>query len=736
MSVIMVSTSHCAAVTLHYCSGKVREGQERCTLSENTLGAQDIRDLSSAWRNERKCYGKENGVQCSHVVYSLDPNDPKAKTISDRELADIGHEFASKVAPNHNYAVFVHRDREHPHIHIVWGSINLETGKKFQMGPPELRQAKEIKNQIDKAHGIAITVPKPEQVKVPWPVRRQLDKNPEYYSWKIDLYDKIIDARDNATSFKDFREKCKEHNITLNVRGNKNITYAFIDKDGKQHATRDKNCGQEFTYDNINESIKLRKIQRTKDELTRKIETNPRSNANPSTQRPDADKRNSAPTRDNGGDIPNKDKQPRKANPRTLLEVGGADFNLERSLAKTIPPTKPAPSRTSPTPPEPTKGRGENPDIATRVASQNSRDKQAPKRDDKKLQGVEVGVRSELPQSGRTRSAHPEQQVGDSGTPTRPTHIERKTVQSHGDNEQKTPVPGHNASKHDTTQPGKSSSQHSDNQQQRTSERDASSRTAVVSPSRANTTTKSQEVTLEFTIGGKCKLPLVFPNEDKLNAFKAEFLSVKESYLQTGKVENVSYTVALCLALRAQREHAPDITLVLARETRSLEMAMKRAQEVDSENIKTNKPSKVFNVNSDGLITAQTLHIARFVHSKDKAKIEDVTQELSKHNETIYKAERLRIREEKNHTEVKELAKSRNLRISEPGQTTYHSGAIIAVNKDYVLQKTGYDNATLHQTKNLDKIPQLGSNTTIQYDQGKGKTIEKSRSKGIEMDIF
>ncbi|MGX0404363.1 relaxase/mobilization nuclease domain-containing protein, partial [Staphylococcus epidermidis] len=50
--------------------------------------------------------------------------------------------YAEKLAPNHQVAVYTHADTNHVHNHIVLNSIDLNTGKKFNNNKQALRDVR------------------------------------------------------------------------------------------------------------------------------------------------------------------------------------------------------------------------------------------------------------------------------------------------------------------------------------------------------------------------------------------------------------------------------------------------------------------------------------------------------------------------------------------------------------------------------------------------------------------
>lgn len=76
----------------------------------------------------KQSYRKSNKRQGYHVIISFEP-DEKVTTEQARYVAE---NFAKDVLNNEYEVVYgIHTDKEHMHIHIIWNSVNLVTGKKY-----------------------------------------------------------------------------------------------------------------------------------------------------------------------------------------------------------------------------------------------------------------------------------------------------------------------------------------------------------------------------------------------------------------------------------------------------------------------------------------------------------------------------------------------------------------------------------------------------------------------------
>lgn len=822
MSVIMVSKSHCAAVTLQYCAEKAKDDKNRCTLMESDLESSSARKLARTWEAERKGWGKNEGVQCSHTVYSLNPKDPKSKVITDRELADIGHEFVAKVAPNHSYAIFVHRDRDHPHVHIVWSAINGENGKKFQMGPPDLKRAKSIKDDIDKAHGLEITKPMNIPERVPIAARRLMEQGRDGYSFMLDLQNRISDAADKARSFEKFREILKSDGVEINLRQNKNMTFSFVDKQGKLRQSRHQKLGDNYSYESIvtrietrNHELERAQLQRDLREATSK-EAPRRNDVRPAET---LGHRALKGTPQRGEELSgsNDTNHPRspdiylKQLREELRESSGTSQShrdakearldgIIEIIDESRKRHKPNKSMQQPTEPslESADGRAtassSKAERASRIHTENI-DTARPEKSHREPQrhrlpsqpdsptasapGRHQGKADQIPMDSSRGdllsrdSFLGKQHLPDTTNPTiKTTSRERPDIlgqfifttnKGHQETlnivrgipsvhytqdskkppeyfytlvleggsfkEATIPISEKEAKdgvmeniireKYRTRQLGAFLTERFERLEQLTKEHEQPKK---VSP--AELLPRIETPAYKFSTGA---YDLSFKTKEELESAQKELSQAQKSIETKGKAENLSYTTTVIIAMQQQEATAENHTFVLREQTRSVPQAIERALEVDRENLTKHGTSALFNVDSTGLITSRDFHVARIVPTAEY-QIKAVQSQIHQQNTD-------KLREKNNLQEIHKLAQEKHLTIMEPGKMTRHTGEIVASNSDYILQKTGDNRAVLHSTKALDRTPQQGMNTTIQYSNGKGKVQEKTKSKGIEMEI-
>ncbi len=76
----------------------------------------------------KKVYGKTGKRQGYHVIISFPPDE----TITPEQARFVAEGFINDVLQGEYEVVYgIHTDKEHTHIHIIWNSVNLVTGQKY-----------------------------------------------------------------------------------------------------------------------------------------------------------------------------------------------------------------------------------------------------------------------------------------------------------------------------------------------------------------------------------------------------------------------------------------------------------------------------------------------------------------------------------------------------------------------------------------------------------------------------
>ena len=102
----------------------------------------------------KRDYGKEDGVQYYHMIQSFRPSE-----ITPELALEIAKEFASEHLPGYQTVIGVHVDKEHIHAHILFNSVNADTGEKYHSNAQSYyRQIRDISDRLCREHGLSVIV--------------------------------------------------------------------------------------------------------------------------------------------------------------------------------------------------------------------------------------------------------------------------------------------------------------------------------------------------------------------------------------------------------------------------------------------------------------------------------------------------------------------------------------------------------------------------------------------------
>ena len=142
----------------------------------------------------KRDYGKEDGVQYYHMIQSFRPSE-----ITPELALEIAKEFASEHLPGYQTVIGVHVDKEHIHAHILFNSVNADTGEKYHSNAQSYyRQIRDISDRLCREHGLSVIVrgePSKAVSYIEW-LRRSKDQPTFRSMLEADLREAIQDAND------------------------------------------------------------------------------------------------------------------------------------------------------------------------------------------------------------------------------------------------------------------------------------------------------------------------------------------------------------------------------------------------------------------------------------------------------------------------------------------------------------------------------------------------------------
>ena len=100
----------------------------------------------------KRAYGKEDGVQYYHIIQSFKPGE-----ITPEQALEIATEFAKEHLPGYETVIGVHVDKEHIHAHLVFNSVNADTGEKYHSNAQSYyQQIRATSDRLCREHGLSI----------------------------------------------------------------------------------------------------------------------------------------------------------------------------------------------------------------------------------------------------------------------------------------------------------------------------------------------------------------------------------------------------------------------------------------------------------------------------------------------------------------------------------------------------------------------------------------------------
>lgn len=100
----------------------------------------------------KKCYGKTDGVQYYHIIQSFQPGE-----ITPELALELAREFAKEHLQGYQTVIGTHIDKGHIHSHILFNSVNKDTGEKYHSNAKSYySQIRAISDRLCRAHGLSV----------------------------------------------------------------------------------------------------------------------------------------------------------------------------------------------------------------------------------------------------------------------------------------------------------------------------------------------------------------------------------------------------------------------------------------------------------------------------------------------------------------------------------------------------------------------------------------------------
>lgn len=160
------------------------------TAHLNCDPGRECRQMMDTKRN----YGKLDGVQYYHIIQSFKPGE-----ITPELALEIAKEFAEEHLAGYETVIGVHVDKEHIHAHILFNSVNADTGEKYHSNAQSYyQQIRATSDRLCREHGLSVIMrgePSKAVSYIEW--LRQSKGQPTFRSMlEADLRTAIEDAND------------------------------------------------------------------------------------------------------------------------------------------------------------------------------------------------------------------------------------------------------------------------------------------------------------------------------------------------------------------------------------------------------------------------------------------------------------------------------------------------------------------------------------------------------------
>ncbi len=142
----------------------------------------------------KRAIGKLDGRQCYHIIQSFKPGE-----VSPELALKIAKEFAAEYLPDYEVVIGTHVDKKHIHSHLIFNSVNAQTGRKYHISTQEYYcQIRAISDRLCREHGLSVVMEgQPSQAVsyIEW--LRQRKGQPTFRTMlEADLRSAIEDAND------------------------------------------------------------------------------------------------------------------------------------------------------------------------------------------------------------------------------------------------------------------------------------------------------------------------------------------------------------------------------------------------------------------------------------------------------------------------------------------------------------------------------------------------------------
>ena len=286
MGISNVKSSRDLSSAIWYMSSdKAHDGSSNRYISSRFVNCTEYGAIQQT-KAVREHFGKDKNVHGLTFVFSFSD---KEIGLFDRDKQELIMDHLTEVLkerfPNRQIGLYAQVDGKGQkfHIHSFVNSPDLQTGKLLDGRVKLHEHTREMLSIAMERAGIEDenkNAPMKQAVKSNIAMIKAKEKDPNKYIWMEDLQNRIKSVLNdiNVTKSEEFSAKLAESGIDYKVRNSKKsksgkaLSYAFLDKDGKERRVRASRLGTDFQIESINQVFKnhIEELAERKAEAERK----------------------------------------------------------------------------------------------------------------------------------------------------------------------------------------------------------------------------------------------------------------------------------------------------------------------------------------------------------------------------------------------------------------------------------------------------------------------------------
>ena len=196
-------------------------------------------EIIQAFLDTKELWEKEDGRQGYHFVISFSPEEAVDAKTCYEVLQDFCEEY---LADSYDYMFAVHTDQEHMHGHIIFNSVNRETGYKYHYVKGDWEKyIQPVTDKICKKYKLKELTYEKERVGLSyasWAAEKSGAIN-----WTHIIRADVDYAIQNSSNMEEFFQFMKDMNYHLDIGYSRKyqssyITFIFTDAEGMEHRRR------------------------------------------------------------------------------------------------------------------------------------------------------------------------------------------------------------------------------------------------------------------------------------------------------------------------------------------------------------------------------------------------------------------------------------------------------------------------------------------------------------------